>query len=157
MSNTVTTVKDFLEHSVAALRRNGIGHSGINGYFCVMDFVLQNGKEWQPGTVCWAKNALACYRHAAKAALRNRAYTYVEGYASHNVVPVPHAWLVDPDGLVIETTWRKMGGSYFGIPFRTDYLRQQINATRRYSLIDQWQDDWPTIRTPKEKWLGEIK
>lgn len=154
MSNTITTVKEFLEFGVAGLKKKGIPPSGLNGYYCPMDFVLRNGRYWAPGNVCWAKGASACYVHAGKAALRNRDYTYVEGYAI-NLIQVAHAWLVDNDGLVIETTWSEMGKAYYGIPFRTDYIRQQIKKTGCYSMIDQWRgaDAWHTIRAPREEWL----
>ncbi len=148
------TVKEYLERSIAGLKANGIQHSGVNGYFCLMDFVLQHGREWKPGIECWAKGKMACYIHAGKAALRNRDYTYVEGYAI-SIIPVEHAWLVDKDGIVIETTWPEMGLDYYGIPFRTDWIRQQIKKNGHYSMINQWEHDWPTIKTPKEKWKRE--
>lgn len=155
MSNSITTVKEYLATNVERLKQQGIQHSGINGYFCLMDFIFQEGREWKPGTVCLAKGRSACYVHAGKAAMRNREYTYVEGYASL-YFPIPHAWIVDKDGLVIETTWSTMGTSYYGIPFRTDYIRQQFKKNGHYCMIDQWQDDWTTIRTPREKWLRNL-
>lgn len=156
--NTINTVKEFLEHGIAYLQRGGIPPSGLNGYYCPMDFVLKNGRQWKPGKVCWAKGRSACYIHAAKAAMRNRDYTFVEGYACM-VLPVPHAWLVDKDGLVIETTWDRMGADYYGIPFRTGYVRQQVRKHGCYSMIDQWNQgdkSWETIKTDKEKWFKEL-
>ncbi len=155
-SNTLTTTKDFLEHCVEGLKQNGVQHSGINGYFCLMDFVLQHGRYWMPGSTFWSKGGGMCYVHAGKAAMRNRDYTFVEGYAVGSFIPVQHAWIVDKHGLVIETTWDHMGSGYFGVPFRTDYLRQQVKATGRYSMIDQYENDWTTIRTAKELWLRKI-
>ena len=156
MSNTISTTRDFLETCVEGLKRCHVQHSGINGYFCLMDFVLQHGRYWMPGSVCWAKGASACYVHAAKAAIRNREYTYVEGYAVGAFIPVQHAWLVDKHGLVIETTWSQVGSGYFGVPFRTDYIRKQVKATGVYSMIDQAESDWTTLRTAKEIWLRKI-
>lgn len=150
----MTTVKEFLQFGIQSLQMKGIPPSGLNGYYCCMDFVLKNGRGWKPGKVCWANGGSACYVHAGKAAMRNPDYTYVEGYASM-VIPVAHAWLVDKDGLVIETTWSEMGKDYFGIPFRTGYIRQQIKKTGCYSMIDQWESDWETIRTPREEWIKQ--
>ncbi|HXJ60739.1 MAG TPA: hypothetical protein VNU68_29190, partial [Verrucomicrobiae bacterium] len=67
-----------------------------------------------------------------------------------------HAWLLGPDGNVIETTWKEMGHAYYGIPFRTDYVRNQIRQNKHYSMIDQWEKAFPTIHTPKEVWLRKI-
>jgi len=147
-----TTIKQFLETHIERLRAQGVNHCGINGYFCLMDFILQHGREWNPGTVCWSKGKMNCFRHASKAALRNRDYTYVEGYASL-LIPVHHAWLVDGTGAVIETTWPHMGSAYYGIPFRADWVRKQQRESDHLSIIDQWTTDWKTMRTPKEQWL----
>lgn len=155
MSKSITTVEEYLRSSVEHLKQKGIPHSGVNGYFCLMDFILQEGRKWKPGNVCWSKGRSACYVHAGKAAMRNRNYTYVEGFAAL-YFPVPHAWIVGPDGLVIETTWSTMGTSYYGIPFRTDYIRQQFKANGHYAMIDQWEQDWHTVRTPREEWLRII-
>lgn len=147
-----TTTKQHLESSIELLRSKGINHCGINGYFCIMDFILQHGREWKPGTVCWAKGRRDCFRHASKAALRNRDYTYVEGYASLTV-PVHHAWLVDRNGTVIETTWPRPGSSYYGIPFRADWLRKMRRESDYASVIEQWDIDFKTMRAPKAQWL----
>ncbi len=151
MSN-ITSSKEYLQWSVRALREKGIDHCGINGYFCLMDFILQNGREYKPGTECWGKGRRECFNHAAKAALRNRDYTYVEGYACM-VLPVHHAWLLDKDGNVIEPTWCQMGKSYYGIPFRTDWVRAQRKASSYRSIIDQVDTDFRTMRTPRGKWI----
>jgi len=151
----ITTIKQHLESRIEFLRSKGINHCGINGYFCIMDFILQHGREWNPGTVCWAKGRRDCFRHASKAALRNRDYTYVEGFAAL-LIPVHHAWLVDKNGNVIETTWPMMGSGYYGIPFRADWVRTQQRESDCLSIIDQWTYDWKTMRTPKGQWLRKI-
>jgi hypothetical protein len=148
----IATIKQFLETHIERLRSHGVNHCGINGYFCIMDFILQHGRVWNPGTICWGKGKMNCFRHASKAALRNRDYTYVEGYASL-LIPVHHAWLLDRNGAVIETTWPHMGSAYYGIPFRADWVRMQQRESDHLSIIDQWTTDWKTMRTPKEQWL----
>ncbi len=130
-----------------------VNRQQLNGYSSMQDFVLQNGREFTPGTICWALGKQNCFQHAAEAASLCRDFTYCEGYAA-GIIPVLHAWIVDAkDGTVIETTWPEMGTHYYGIPFRTDYVRKQIKLTKHYSMIDQWENDWPTIRAPKEQWL----
>lgn len=127
----------------------------LNGYTSMQDFVLKNGRDFKPSQTCWALGNQNCFQHAAEAAMLHRDFTYCEGYAA-GIIPVLHAWLVDTNGLVIETTWEEVGEYYYGIPFRTDWVRQQLKLKRHYSMIDQWEYDWPTIRAPKEKWLRSL-
>ncbi len=150
-------LKGYLTAEVQMMRSMNPGHpvTDIGGYCSMSDFVLRNGRAFQPGAVCWALGKRNCFQHAAEAAKLERSLTYVEGYAIL-IIPVLHAWLVGPDGKVIETTWQEMGRAYYGIPFRTDYIRQQIKAQKHYSMIDQWEADWPTIRTDKAKWLRQL-
>jgi len=124
----------------------------INGYCSLSDFVLRNGRVFQPGDVCWALGKRNCFQHSAVAAMEEKSLTYCEGYAI-NIIPVLHAWLLGPDGNVIETTWKEMGHAYYGIPFRTDFIRKMIKFVRHYSMIDQWESGFPTIMAPKETWL----
>jgi hypothetical protein len=134
----------------------GQTNARLCGYAGMQDFVLKHGREFTPGTICWALGKQNCFQHAAEAASLCRDFTYCEGYAA-GIIPVLHAWIVDAkDGTVIETTWPEMGTHYYGIPFRTDYVRNQIKLTKHYSMIDQWENDWPTIRAPKEQWLRKL-
>jgi hypothetical protein len=60
--------------------------------------------------------ARQCFRNSVRLALRRpRFYTYVEGYAINKWAagrPVAHAWCVDPEGFVVDTTWDE-GADYF--------------------------------------------
>jgi hypothetical protein len=89
-----------------------------------------------------------CFRNAVRLALRRpRLYTYVEGYAIDMWVgryPVAHAWCIDPEGLVVDTTWEE-GAGYFGVPFRVEYLRRMSGARRDYSLIDNEEMGFPLL------------
>ena len=156
--NTPRTPDEFLRDyltSEVAMMRSMKSVPDINGYCSMTDFVLRNGQPWKPGKDCWALGKRNCFQHAAEAALMERSLTYCEGYAIL-IIPVLHAWLVDSIGNVIETTWWEVGHAYYGIPFRTDYIRKQIKANKHYSMIDQWESDWPTIRAPKETWLRKL-
>lgn len=145
---------EYLKAEVAMLR--SANHvPDINGYCSMTDFILRNGRAMKAGTVCWALGKQNCFQHAAEAAMLERSITYCEGYAI-SIIPVHHAWLLDSAGNVIETTWPEVGQAYFGIPFRTDYVRRQVKEQKHYSMLDQWETDWPTIRTDKSKWLRKL-
>ncbi|WP_181786145.1 hypothetical protein [Streptomyces phytophilus] len=47
-----------------------------------------------------------CYYNAAKIARAHRDHglVYAEGYATTNAFPLPHAWCVRPDGVVVDPT-----------------------------------------------------
>jgi hypothetical protein len=64
------------------------------------------------------------------------AWRYVEGYAHHRLgVILEHAWAVDEQGRVIETTWPDAGTTYFGVAFDEAALRRAICATRCFCLL----------------------
>lgn len=80
-----------------------------------------------------------CYKNAALLAMDEENYTYVEGYAvisKELPVPLEHAWVVDNNGLVVEVTWEKPGSEYFGIPFNSCYLVEQLFKNRVYGLLN---------------------
>ena len=80
--------------------------------------------------------------------------TYVEGYAIASNVPIAihHAWLVTPDGEVIDPTWRGQkasafgidmkdepsvnpGVEYYGIPFDAEWLRLRAVETEVWGVF----------------------
>jgi hypothetical protein len=107
-------------------------------------FTLQHGREWQsqslpsiyhPGVprACFANVQAILFSKLGK---RER-LVYVEGYACAGNLsfpfPTAHAWLVDPEGRVIDPTWEDPAEStYFGVPFNADYVLQTIRSARRF-------------------------
>lgn len=79
-----------------------------------------------------------CYENAAKIALDDPEFTYVEGYVGV-LIPIEHAWVIGLDGCVRDPTLRNTKDNrvteYFGIPFKTDYLRRTIVRTKVWGLI----------------------
>lgn len=94
-----------------------------------------------------------CFHNAATAALKDRSLIYCEGYAS-SLIPVLHAWCLDPKGRVLELTWGTPGADYFGIPFQRGFLLRQALRNQSYGLLDQMQDQFGLVRGkyPKEEW-----
>jgi hypothetical protein len=115
----------------------------------LMEFMLQHGRDYQTGPDTFAGprgKVHGCYRNATllvcEAELYGRALTYVEGKVLTCGISIDHAWCIDADGVVIDPTldaerpdFATVGG-YFGVPFRTDYVRKAALANKFYGLLD---------------------
>ena len=142
--------RDFLESWAATVKDKAADREFP--YASQADFILKHGRgfEWRalpPGIRMGM--ALQCFRNSVRAALgRPRFYTYVEGYAINTWVarhPVAHAWCIDPEGFVVDTTWDE-GMDYFGVPFRMEYVRRIANARKKdYCLIDNEEMGFPLL------------
>jgi hypothetical protein len=74
---------------------------------------------------------------------------YAEGYAvTGSKNPVLHAWNVDAEGSVIDSTWEPVGSIYFGIIFPSSIVRRA-----RTSVLDDWESGWPMLR---ESWTAAV-
>lgn len=111
---------------------------GTNLYF---RFLLNHGEAFtyqsKPVRYRWGQMK-QCFRNAAVLAITYPELTYVEGYAS-SVIPMPHAWVIDANGLVIDNTWRTLHTEkpdYFGVRFATAYLRRRLLGQGVYGLLD---------------------
>jgi len=70
---------------------------------------------------------------------------YAEGYAvTGSKIPVLHAWNVDAEGTVIDSTWEPVGSMYFGIA-----LPLAIVKGVKTSVLDDFESGWPVLR---ESW-----
>lgn len=132
--------REYLESWAGAVKDDAA--DGKFPYASQADFILKHGRafEWHalpPGVRMGT--ARQCFRNSVRLALgKPRFYTYVEGYAINTWVarhPVAHAWCVDPEGFVVDTTWDE-GVDYFGVPFRMEYVRRIADARKDYGLID---------------------
>ena len=87
-----------------------------------------------------------CFANAGALAKKKLSrLTYVEGYATA-IIPVLHAWCVDPDGGVVDPTWDDgVGVAYFGVAFATDFVRRRQNRAKGLSLLDDWRRKWPLL------------
>jgi hypothetical protein len=81
-----------------------------------------------------------CYRNAFWLARDNADLTYCEGIAFMGIIPVAHAWVIDKDNNVIDTTWRMTHRevtnlAYFGIVIPTEELVIQTIKQKYYGLL----------------------
>jgi hypothetical protein len=108
------------------------------------DFILREGQFFRPKPLPRKIRRQAsgrCFHNALLTSI-SRGFPYVEGYALHSgKIPVLHAWNLDNDGFVIDTTWRPIGRSYLGVVLPVaDALKWEG------TLIDNWEYGWPLLR-----------
>jgi len=124
-------------------------------------FILDYGKEWESQRFSGGYSAgisRRCFGNAQDILFHEGGIAdglvYVEGYACSGSLTFPfpthHAWLVDPQGRVLDPTWEDPETStYFGVPFNPEYLRRTVRAAGvPCSLIDNFHDRWELVRTP---------
>lgn len=129
---------------------------------CNEDLVLRVGVEMTPVARIPDDVPLGprgqCFANAGTLAVAPGCrYTYCEGYAMPLVdrSPVLHAWLVTPDGRVVDPTWGvDPAYRYLGVPFRRDFLVASILRTRLWGLLDDGQRE-PLIDTDPVDYLAD--
>lgn len=81
----------------------------------------------------------ACYENSAKMVFDNDKLIYVEGYITLMSIPIEHAWVAKKNDVthVIDPTLTKpdFEVEYFGIPFKTDYVRKTSLRTGVWGII----------------------
>ncbi len=75
-----------------------------------------------------------CYKNAYMAAIEND-WSYVEGYAMSEILPVMHAWCLDNEGQVVETTWETAGTEYYGVTLEIMWVTERIAATGMWGVM----------------------
>lgn len=120
-----------------------------------LDLVLQHGQEFQ--SVPWKTwrgrgyrrgKVRECFKNAFDLSYRS-GLTYVEGFASSGGLPmIHHAWLVDPEGRVVDPTWRDNKPDefrrpveeweYFGVPFEQDFVVDVLVRKNTYGVLDDF-------------------
>jgi hypothetical protein len=116
-------------------------------YRNVYDFVLREGRFFEPQPRpdhITLRHIGECFRNAFLTTMRT-GLEYAEGYAVvGNKIPVLHAWNVDAEGAVIDSTWEPVGSIYFGIVFPPSIVERA-----QTSVLDDFESGWPVLR---ESW-----
>ena len=122
------------------------------------DFLLSHGKwyDWQP----WPSDvhrgmSRMCFGNAIILAA-SRGWKYVEGYAISQVgedalFPTLHAWNLDEQDRLVDSTWLNTGIAYFGVEFsveRADDATWEGDGT----VLEDWHRQCPLFKQP---WRGE--
>ena len=73
-----------------------------------------------------------CYYNSLELLREHPKLVYCEGYAlpDTGILAVPHAWLINSDGKVIDPTW-EAGEAYLGVPFDTLWLVSFLESRNR--------------------------
>lgn len=154
------SIRRYVEIQVEMRREWQRGRSDYE-YLCMEDFVLREGQVFtgmSPRDPKYKRGYLKhCFYNAYLAAARSRGnLRYVEGYATtvNGFMPVLHAWCIDRDDLVVETTWRgaplgveMIPSAYMGVVFDMDHVRS-TRTDENGSMIDRWEDRWPLLKKP---------
>lgn len=119
---------------------------GLQGMVKQADLLLSDQAEdfrgrSKPAEYAWGEMK-QCYMNAGQLAIDYRSLTYYEGYAVGKAsIPIHHAWVVDEDGEVIDTTWREDGEdarewTYLGVGFQGDFLCEIILEKETWGVLD---------------------
>jgi len=131
------------------------GKEGIERHLCTMvalrgdtdgksfdAFILKHGRRFvvDADSYIGSLPAKQCYGNAAMTAI-NEGLTYVEGYTTVCGLPIQHAWNISKDGKVRDYTLdnddAKYGGrEFFGVPFKTEFLRRTVLKKGTFQLFD---------------------
>ena len=104
------------------------------------EYVIKFGSYFpprpKPAGIPWGKRGL-CHWNALNLAESDKSLTYTEGFAviKRDTGIIQHAWVVDKRGRVIDNTWRVSVLGYYGIPFRREFILEQVRIQdKAYSL-----------------------
>lgn len=148
---TITITEESTVREVLQAQVDGFTALGHENATIIPAFILKYGREFKPQPLPkeFKRGPIKmCYNNAANLTLwrpnEPEKYIYCEGYAA-GIIPVPHAWVIDFDGNVIDNTWADPEHSqYFGVPFALRFARRNILKTG--ALIDNWRDDYKLVR-----------
>jgi hypothetical protein len=123
-------------------------------YLGIPDFLLREGQFFEPRPLPAHIGYLEfkhCYMNTFRTALEEN-FVYVEGYAvsNSNDTPTLHAWNLDADGFVVDTTWNPHGRVYLGVVFPLAVVPRK--SGKQYPVIDDWEHGYPVLR---KAWDGE--
>lgn len=90
-----------------------------------------------------------CFMNATNLYFERKDLTYCEGYGYSGLITTHHAWCIDSSGMVYDNTWEDpVKCSYFGIPFKNEYLNEVLCESGHYALFYNDLSLW--TRDPKD-------
>lgn len=118
---------------------------------------LEHGKVWSgvDRAPVRAGPAKRCFESATLLALGDTSLTYVEGYGCTRQIGIAihHAWVVDPQGRVLDPTWKE-GVAYCGLPFKQAALRELTCDSRQWGVFGGRLPKW--VLEDISRWRAEV-
>lgn len=152
----INIVKNHLKGMRLAIKNVSEGKYFQGKYFCLEDFVLKNGLQFNkiiafPPDLKRGRIG-SCHQNAYNIASNNsKEYFYCEGYATTNNFVCLHAWVVNKELEVIDPTW-KDGINYYGIIFRFPYVADSMTKARKFiSIIDNYENNYSLLKMSKKQ------
>lgn len=131
------------DDSVSPARRDLMMRAAMLKGHIPTQFLLDHGRDYAIGPDSFKGprgEQGQCFMNAAHLALDNPDMTYVEGKVHCHGIGLDHGWCVDADGIVVDPTIRDGHdghiSDYFGVPFKTNYLRKALLWNGYYGLLD---------------------
>ena len=135
----MSDLKNYLEAivKIRGNKRNG------NAYTCREDLVLQEGRPmpWRrkPRGISYGREK-HCFMNALHLSAAT-GWSYCEGFAiGTGGIALAHAWVIDPDGFVVDNTWRYKRGvtpEYFGVAMSEDFVFEYIIEKGTYGVFGE--------------------
>jgi hypothetical protein len=144
-SESLSSLKFFLE-AQATLRRKLNPHLDWK-YGGFEELILDCGtlmKAKPLPTTIKHGSPQQCYWNCQELVSKRKNLTYVEGYglAPQVSIPVAHAWLLTPEGDVIDPTWNPPGTVYLGVPLSSEWVKSFLESriqrtnTQNFSIFE---------------------
>jgi hypothetical protein len=118
-------------------------------------FILEHGRAWEPAPLpptIPMRAPQECFRNSAHLAATHPELRYVQGYGlpARGILPVPHAWVVDDQGRVIDTTWEDgETAAYYGMVVPIASVHQMLLVADQYDFFGS---DWLAGHPIRKLW-----
>lgn len=159
---TINSVREFCAAEASMMER--CGNPTPPGFLwrSISGLLLHHGREFAPAPLpkgIRRGRMGECYSNAGRIAADRSDLFYCEGYALRaGLIPLPHGWLCDKAGTLIEPTWEHdEGNEYFGVVIKTQWLRKRTMEAKHWGAIfETWREDYPIMTAPASEWKQEL-
>lgn len=115
-------------------------------YAGMEDYLLRHGTWYDVQPLpAWVPPGVPsmCYGNAINLVDMRKGLRYVEGLAM-NMIPIQHAWNIDPKGRLIDNTWDPLGTAYIGVEFPVKEAKRLLR--KHCCILNNFKEDHPLFR-----------
>lgn len=127
----MSVIEDYLAEIVKVLHSN----RPLLKYNSHEALILEEGHTFGEARLDRYGELKECYNNTLLAVEANPGWRYCEGWAYGGLLPVLHAWALDIDGQVVETTWHEPGAEYVGLAISNSLVYGFLGATHYYGML----------------------